>query len=235
MKLIEIIATVIILTSSIFIIYGVPNDQLDAIDIDFDDVAQVKSLLLDLSSRVQHLEKKNDDLTIQVQQFIESSEDHFDLLEENIDQIEKHINQSEESMIVFSVFIGNTLNYYDDGDDINGFDGFLAGNYGSSIDLASGIFTTPNPGIYEFSFAMYHSYKPPACIKIWKNDVEELSFYSYAEGNNSNDDTLSATWLMTLQKNDRIKLKAYGISGSHLFVCAPGQNCVFNGKYIRSI
>ena len=67
MKLLEIIATLIILTTSIFIIHGVPNNQLDTIEVD--DVAQVKSLLLDLSSRVQHLEKKNDDLNIQVQSF----------------------------------------------------------------------------------------------------------------------------------------------------------------------
>ena len=75
MKLIEIIATVIILTSSILIIYGVPNDRLDAIDIEFDDVAQVKSLLLDLSSRVQHLEKKNDDLNVQVQSLHEKNQE----------------------------------------------------------------------------------------------------------------------------------------------------------------
>ena len=225
MKLIEIIATLIILTTSIFIIHGVPNDQLDTIE--FDNVAQVKSLLLDLSSRVQHLEKKNDDLTIQVQQFIESSEDHFDLLEENIDQIEKHINQSEESMIAFSATTDHT--YYN-GDDINGFDGFLA-NYGSSFDLASGIFTTPKPGIYEFSFAMYHGEKGSADIKVWKNDAEELTFHSY-DGDNDSHDFLSATWLMILQKSDRIKLKADG-SGS--FVCYTDRNCVFNGKYIRSI
>ena len=69
MKLIEIIATLIILTTSIFIIHGVPNDQLDTIEFDDVDVTQIKSLLLDLSSRVQHLEKKNDDLNIQVQSF----------------------------------------------------------------------------------------------------------------------------------------------------------------------
>ena len=232
MKLIEIIATLIILTTSIFIIHGVPNDQLDTIE--FDDVTQIKSLLLDLSSRVQHLEKKNDDLTIQVQQFIESSEDHFDLLEENIDQIEKHINQSEESMIVFSAYIRNTTKYYDSGDYINGFDEFLA-NYGSSLDLASGIFTTPQPGIYEFSFAMFHSWKSDARIQVWKNDVQELTFWSYANSDSGNDDTLSATWLMTLQKSDRIKLKAYGPSGSYVFQCDSDHNCVFNGKYIRSI
>ena len=67
MKLIEIIATLIILTTSIFIIHGVPNDQLDTIEFGDVDVTQIKSLLLDLSSRVQHLEKKNDDLSIQFQ------------------------------------------------------------------------------------------------------------------------------------------------------------------------
>ena len=71
MKLIEIIGTLTILTTSIFIIHGVPNNQLDTIEVD--DVAQVKSLLLDLSSRVQHLEKKNDDLNIQVQSLQEKN------------------------------------------------------------------------------------------------------------------------------------------------------------------
>ena len=75
MKLIEIIATLIILTTSIFIIHGVPNDQLDTIE--FDDVTQIKSLLLDLSSRVQHLEKKNDDLNIQVQSLQEKNHETY--------------------------------------------------------------------------------------------------------------------------------------------------------------
>ena len=65
------------MTSSILIIYGVPNDRLDAIDIEFDDVAQFKSLLLDLSSRVQHLEKKNDDLNIQVQSLQEKNHENY--------------------------------------------------------------------------------------------------------------------------------------------------------------
>ena len=75
MKLLEIIATLIILTTSIFIIHGVPNNQLDTIEVD--DVAQVKSLLLDLSSRVQHLEKKNDDLNIQVQSLQEKNHETY--------------------------------------------------------------------------------------------------------------------------------------------------------------
>ena len=77
MKLIEIIATLIILTTSIFIIHGVPNDQLDTIEFNDVDVTQIKSLLLDLSSRVQHLEKKNDDLNIQVQSLQEKNHETY--------------------------------------------------------------------------------------------------------------------------------------------------------------
>ena len=77
MKLIEIIATLIILTTSIFIIHGVPNDQLDTIEFDDVDVTQIKSLLLDLSSRVQHLVKKNDDLNIQVQSLQEKNHETY--------------------------------------------------------------------------------------------------------------------------------------------------------------
>ena len=77
MKLIEIIATLIILTTSIFIIHGVPNDQLDTIEFGDVDVTQIKSLLLDLSSRVQHLEKKNDDLNIQVQSLQEKNHETY--------------------------------------------------------------------------------------------------------------------------------------------------------------
>ena len=65
-----------------------------------------------------------------------------------------------------------------------------------------------------------------------KNDVQELSFPSSAETYNGNYDTLSATWSMTLQTNDRIHLKADGTSG-HVFYCNSYYNCVFNGKYIH--
>ena len=66
MKIIEIFATLLILIISALIICGVPNDLSGAIEFD-DDTAQVKSLFLDLSSRVQHLENKNNDLSIQFQ------------------------------------------------------------------------------------------------------------------------------------------------------------------------
>ena len=65
MKLIEIIATLFILVTSALIICGVPNDKFGTIE--FDDIAQVKSLLLDLISRVQHLEPKNNDISVQFQ------------------------------------------------------------------------------------------------------------------------------------------------------------------------
>ena len=77
MKQIEIIATLLILTTSIFIIHGFPNEYDQIETIDFDEVAQVKSLLLDLSSRVQHLEKKNEDLNIQVQSLQEKNHETY--------------------------------------------------------------------------------------------------------------------------------------------------------------
>ena len=174
------------------------------------------------------------------QESIESSEEHFDqleeninLIEENIDQIEEHINQSEESMIVFSAYV-KTDHYYGNGDGINGFDEFLA-NYGNTFYLASGIFTTPKSGMYEFSFVMCHDWKYSAIIQVWKNDVNGLAFYSGSETSTSNHDTLSATWLITLKKSDTIQLKAVGPSGTNIISCGSFSNCVFNGKYIRSI
>ena len=61
MKIIEIISTLLILIASALIIHGVPNDLFGTIEFD-DDITQVKNMLLDLNSRVQHLEKKNNDL-----------------------------------------------------------------------------------------------------------------------------------------------------------------------------
>ena len=66
MKIIEIISTLLILIASALIIHGVPNDLFGIIEFD-DDIAQVKNMLLDLNSRVQHLEKKNNDLSAQFQ------------------------------------------------------------------------------------------------------------------------------------------------------------------------
>ena len=50
----------LILITSAIIIHGLPNDLFGTIELD--DIAQVKSMLLDLSSRVRHLEKKNQEL-----------------------------------------------------------------------------------------------------------------------------------------------------------------------------
>ena len=159
------------------------------------------------------------------EEFIESSENHFDELDE-------YINESEISMVVFSTYRKSTV-WYKSGEYINGFDGFLS-NYGNTFDLASGIFTTPKPGMYEFSFAFRHTnIHGPARMQVWKNDVNELEFFSYSE---TNDDTLSATWVMTLQKSDTVRLKADGgDENGNTFRCTGGAHCVFNGKYIRSI
>ena len=105
------------------------------------------------------------------------------------------------------------------------------------FNLASGIFTTPKPGMYEFSFAVRHTFKGYARLQVWKNDVNELEIFSAAETPSGNDDTLSATWVMTLQKSDTIRLKAdnSGDENGLTFRCTSGANCVFNGKYVRSI
>ena len=55
---------------------------------------------------------------------------------------------------------------------------------------------------------LYYSGKYYAYIQVWKNNVCELSFQSNAGADYSNENTLSATWLMKLQKSDRIQLKA---------------------------
>ena len=55
---------------------------------------------------------------------------------------------------------------------------------------------------------MYYSGKYYAYIQVWKNNVSELPFQSNAGADYSNENTLSATWLMKPQKSDRIQLKA---------------------------
>ena len=162
------------------------------------------------------------------EEFIESSENHFDVLEE-------YINESEISVVVFSAYRKSTYNYKG-GEYINGFDGFLS-DYGNTFDLASGIFTTPKPGMYEFSFSVRHVFAGHARMQVWKNDVNELEFYSSSPTAGSNDDTLTATWVLTLQKSDTVRLKADDNSDEdgNTFRCTGGANCMFNGKYIRSI
>ena len=83
---------------------------------------------------------------------------------------------------------------------------------------------------------MYYSGKYYAYIQVRKNNVSELSFQSKAGADYSNENTLSETWLMKLQKSDRIQLKANSSRDpGPSFKCYSNTNCLFNGKYIRSI
>ena len=102
----------------------------------------------------------------------------------------RNFDQLEESTVVFSAYRKSFV-YYKNGVYIKDFDGFLA-NYGNNFDLASGIFTAPEPGMYEFSFTIIHRViitpnltkeRAPLQglkLQVWKNDVMELSFYSYS-------------------------------------------------------
>ena len=70
-----------------------------------------------------------------------------------------------------------------------------------------------------------------ASVNIQKNNVNELAFGAYARDSRDNAGTLSYTWIMQLNKADTIRLKAVEV----ILCGASTANCVFNGKYIRSI
>ena len=132
--------------------------------------------------------------------------------------------------VVFSAY-ANSGKDYNENTYVKGFNGFKV-NYGpKGFDLNTGVFTAPINGIYEFSFAIYHYQQGSSRIEVEKNNVKELSFTSYAGTDDSNSDTLSATWYMKLYKNDKIQLK---VLNKH-FYSSSKANAVFNGKYLRPI
>ena len=132
--------------------------------------------------------------------------------------------------VVFSAYANIDGKYFNKDTYVKGFDGFKV-KYGNGFDLNTGIFTTPINGIYEFSFALYHYEKGYSQIQIEKNNAKELIFYSNSDSDDSNDDTMSATWYMKLFKNDKIQLKVLG----HTFYASSVANAAFNGKYLRPI
>ena len=98
-------------------------------------------------------------------------------------------------------------------------------NYGNSFDLASGIFTAPRGGSFEFFAATYQNYPSHAnTIQVYKNDMAEVEFYS-----NSDSDTLSFNWIMVLQEGDTVRMKVK----QGAFACGSYYGCIFNGKFIR--
>ena len=70
-----------------------------------------------------------------------------------------------------------------------------------------------------------------ASVCIQKNNVHELTFGAYARDSKDNAGTLSFTWIMHLNQADTIRLKAI----EEILCGSSNANCVFNGKYIRSI
>ena len=70
-----------------------------------------------------------------------------------------------------------------------------------------------------------------ARVGIEKNNANELTFGAYSREYNDNTGVISFTWIMQLNQADTIRLKAL-----EEIVCQHGDaECVFNGKFIRSI
>ena len=76
-------------------------------------------------------------------------------------------------------------------------------DYGNSIDHGTGIFTAPTNGTYEFSMSMTNQKTRGTNIIVEKNGMEELQFQSGA----ISVDSFVPTWLMSLFKDDKIRLK----------------------------
>ena len=136
-----------------------------------------------------------------------------------------------QNIVVFSAFCKSDKGWTS-GSYINGFDGVYVNN-GNTYDLSSGIFTAPKPGVYEFSVSVdvYTGIGGWHSIGIEKNNANELTFGSYARETNDNTGTLSFTWIMQLNQADTIRLKA-----REIIQCASeSANCIFTGKFIRSI
>ena len=67
-------------------------------------------------------------------------------------------------------------------------------------------------------------------VAIEKSNAGELTFGAYAKDADDNIGVMSYTWIMQLNQADTIRLKAL-----EEIRCATYVECVFNGKFIRSI
>ena len=113
---------------------------------------------------------------------------------------------------------------------ITGFTSFLT-NFGDSFTLSDGIFKAPRNGIYEFSASAYHSDPLQNILAVVKNGIIYLRFLdSYQGGAGDWDWTLTFNWIMELQKGDQVRLQVE--AGN--FWCIY-TNCIFNGKFLKSL
>ena len=134
--------------------------------------------------------------------------------------------------IVFSAFKTSDSGSFYDGDYLNNYDGFLTHRSdGNSFNLASGIFTSPRKGVFEFSAAITHGNKGFNSLIVEKSGIQVLKFSARADSDSSNDDTLSFSWIMELHQGDTIRLKVT----AGRFVASSTYNWIFNGKFIRNI
>ena len=110
------------------------------------------------------------------------------------------------------------------GNYIGDYDKFLT-SYGNTFDLASGIFTAPRGGSFEFFAAMYQDNNNANSIQVQKNDAAEIEFYSSYHDS----DTVSFNWIMVLKEGDTVRMKV----NNGDFYCGSYYGCIFNGKFIR--
>ena len=91
----------------------------------------------------------------------------------------------------------------------------LVTNVGNGMNINTGRFKAPLPGIYYFSFSgrtdtsSHYIY-----IDIWKNDVEQFDILdSNDSGNYNTFELLSYAWTMVLKENDEVHLRVEGPKG----------------------
>ena len=136
-------------------------------------------------------------------------------------------NYVERTPVIFSAYISpSSSTTFAPGTIIKPYDGFKT-NIGNSFDLESGVFTTPLGGVYEFSFAMSREdVKGTSYIIVEKNGAKNMQFIT--NSNSDEYDTLSFSWFLELEINDKIRLKVE----DKPFYASSTSNGIFNGKYV---
>merc|ERR1712150_37495 len=161
---------------------------------------------------------------------VSSSDSHFSQLDKSLGEITTTI-QDILNPIVFSAY-KSSKSEASPGEYIKDFNGFLT-NYGNCFDLASGIFTSPRPGVYEFAASVTHVNRGFHFLIIEKNNSE---VFRLGDGDTSavdgdGGDTLSFSWIMDLKQGETVRLR---VSEYGEFVSDTYDPWIFNGKFIRN-
>ena len=139
-------------------------------------------------------------------------------------------NYVERTPVIFSAYISpSSSKSFAPGTVVKPYDGFKI-NIGNSFDLESGVFLTPPGlgGVYEFSFAISRDdVEGTSYIIVEKNGAKNMQFIT--NSNSDEYDTLSFSWFLELEWNDKIRLK---LADSSHFYASSTANAVFNGKYV---